>query len=92
MRKKVLMMFLAAAMLGSTCVTGVFAAEANEESKAAGGNINIAVTADPQNVNPLYVVDQTSFDMQQALYSPFFEIVGGELFYGNGLCESVTAN
>lgn len=57
-----------------------------------GGNIVIAESADPQNVNPLYVVDQTSFDMQQALYSPFFEIVKGELYYGNGLCESVVPN
>lgn len=37
-------------------------------------------------------MDQTSFDMMQALYSPFFEIVNGEMYYGNGLCESVTAN
>lgn len=59
---------------------------------AQGGNLIIAESADPQNVNPLYVVDQTSFDMQQALYSPFFEIVGGKIYYGNGLLESVTAN
>ena len=59
---------------------------------AQGGNIIIAESADPQNVNPLFVVDQTSFDMQQALYSPFFEIVGGKIYYGNGLLESVTAN
>ena len=68
-----------------------FAAE-TEGTKAEGGNITIAETADPQNINPLYVVDQTSFDMMQALYSPFFEIVNGEMYYGNGLCESVTAN
>lgn len=59
---------------------------------ADGGNIVIAESDDPQNINPLYVVDQTSFDIQQALYSPFFEIVKGKLFYGNGLLESVTAN
>ena len=47
-----------------------FAAE-TEGTKAEGGNITIAETADPQNINPLYVVDQTSFDMMQALYSPF---------------------
>lgn len=57
-----------------------------------GGNIVVAESDDPQNINPLYVVDQTSFDIQQALYSPFFEIVKGKLFYGNGLLESVTAN
>lgn len=57
-----------------------------------GGNIIISESADPQNVNPLYVVDQTSFDMQQALYSPFFEIVGGKLYYGNGLAEKVIPN
>ena len=65
--------------------------EASGEA-AQGGTIVIAVTADPQNVNPLYVVDQTSFNIQQALYSPFFEIVGGEMFYGNGLCEKVETN
>lgn len=65
--------------------------EGTAEAKE-GGNIVIAVTADPQNVNPLYVVDQTSFNIQQALYSPFFEIVGGEMFYGNGLCEKVETN
>lgn len=59
---------------------------------ADGGNIVVAESDDPQNINPLYVVDQTSFDIQQALYSPFFEIVKGKLFYGNGLLESVTAN
>ncbi len=57
-----------------------------------GGNITIAETADPQNINPLFVVDQTSFDIQQSLYSPFFEIVKGSLYYDNGLCESITAN
>ncbi len=57
-----------------------------------GGNIIISETADPQNVNPLFVVDQTSFDMQQALYSPFFEIVGGKLYYGNGISERVVSN
>ena len=93
MRKKVLAALLAAAVAGTTVMSGmtVFAAE-TEGTKAEGGNITIAETADPQNINPLYVVDQTSFDMMQALYSPFFEIVNGEMYYGNGLCESVTAN
>ena len=93
MRKKVLAALLAAAVAGTTVMSGMttFAAE-TEGTKAEGGNITIAETADPQNINPLYVVDQTSFDMMQALYSPFFEIVNGEMYYGNGLCESVTAN
>ena len=67
-------------------------AEASSGAPADGGNIVVAESDDPQNINPLYVVDQTSFDIQQALYSPFFEIVKGKLFYGNGLLESVTAN
>ena len=81
MRKKVLAALLAAAVAGTTVFAGtaVFAAENTEEAKAEGGNITIAETADPQNINPLYVVDQTSFDMMQALYSPFFEIVNGEM-------------
>lgn len=57
-----------------------------------GGSMVIAASADPQNINPLYVIDQTSFDIQQAMYSPFFEIVKGQMFYGNGLCESITPN
>ena len=74
MRKKVLAALLAAAVAGTTVMAGtaVFAAENTEGAKAAGGNITIAETTDPQNINPLYVVDQTSFDMMQALYSPFF--------------------
>lgn len=86
MKKKIVSAILALALAAP--IGPVFAAA----EPAQGGNIVIAETADPQNVNPLYVVDQTSFDMQQALYSPFFEIVGGEMYYGNGLCESVTAN
>ncbi|WP_143322448.1 ABC transporter substrate-binding protein [Clostridium sp. HBUAS56010] len=66
--------------------------DTDSASISKGGNIIISETADPQNVNPLFVVDQTSFDMQQALYSPFFEIVGGKIYYGNGIAESVTPN
>lgn len=83
------------ASAGTSAATDSAAASQTQETagtKVAGGNINIAITADPQNINPLYVVDQTSFDIQQALYSPFFEIVQGEMYYGNGLCESVTSN
>ena len=88
------MVLLAGVLAAGTGAAGVtaFAAENTEGTKAEGGNITIAVTSDPQNINPLYVVDQTSFDMMQSLYCPFFEIVNGEMFYGNGLCESVTAN
>ncbi len=57
-----------------------------------GGNITIAESTDPLVLNPLYVVDQVTFDVQQALYCPFFEIVGGKIFYGNGLLKSITAN
>lgn len=83
------------ASAGTSAATDSAAASQTQETagtKVAGGNINIAITADPQNINPLYVVDQTSFDIQQALYSPFFEIVQGEMYYGNGLCKSVTSN
>lgn len=108
MRNKITALLLAAAMTtgllagcgsapsssGSEAESGgtVFQTPETSGTKVEGGNINIAITADPQDTNPLYVVDQTSFDVMQALYSPFFEIVHGEMYYGNGLCESVTAN
>lgn len=57
-----------------------------------GGNLTIAESTDPQVLNPLYVVDQVTFDVQQALYSPFFEIVGGKISYDNGLLESIVPN
>ncbi|MCI7814073.1 MAG: ABC transporter substrate-binding protein [Lachnospiraceae bacterium] len=90
MKKKLIAGILTAA-LAITAAFGV-SASAMAADAAIGGNISIAETADPMNINPLYVVDQTSFDMMQALYAPFFEIVKGEMYYGNGLCESVTAN
>ncbi|MCD8348740.1 MAG: ABC transporter substrate-binding protein [Lachnospiraceae bacterium] len=68
----------------------VFAEEAAEITD--GGSITIRVSADPLNINPLYVTDLNSFTIMQALYSPFFEIVDGEVYYGNGLLESVEAN
>lgn len=108
MKTKITSLLLAAAMTagllagcgsatsssGSTAETGgtVFQTPETSGTKVEGGNINIAITADPQDINPLYVVDQTSFDVMQALYSPFFEIVHGEMYYGNGLCENVTSN
>ena len=48
-----------------------FAAE-TEGTKAEGGNITIAETADPQNINPLYVVDQTSFRYDAGTVQPVF--------------------
>ncbi len=89
MKKRTLSLVLAASMI---CAAGSAVSAEEAPAKAEGGDIVIAVSADPQNINPLYVVDQTSFDMMQAIYSPFFEIVGGEMYYENGLCESVTAN
>lgn len=89
MRKRFLTLTLAAALTLSS-FSGM--AVSAEEAKAEGGSISIAVTADPQTMNPLYVIDQTSFTVMQAIYCPFFEIVGGEMYYENGLCESVTGN
>lgn len=91
MKNKLLSMTLAAALFVS-CLSGMAVSAEEAPAKAEGGSISIAVTADPQTMNPLYVIDQTSFTVMQALYCPFFEIVGGEMYYGNGLCESVTAN
>lgn len=99
---KVVMGLLAASVIFTACAGKatqstnsagtVSEVSADTKEPQYGGNIVLAESADPQNINPLYVVDQTSFDIQQALYSPFFEIVKGEIFYGNGLLESVTPN
>ena len=89
MKNKLLSMMLAAA-LSVSCFSGMIVSA--EEAKAEGGSISIAVTADPQTMNPLYVIDQTSFTIMQALYCPYFEIVGGEMYYDNGICQSVTGN
>lgn len=70
--------------------------EAGTTTGEAAGNtdnsISIRVSADPLNINPLYVTDLNSFTIMQSMYSPFFEIVDGEVYYGNGLLESVEAN
>ncbi len=79
----------AASSSAGTAGSGVSSSQSSGEP-AYGGNITIAASADPQTFNPLFVVDQTSFDIQQALYIPFFEIVKGKLYYGNGLLESIT--
>lgn len=66
-----------------------------EEEISAGnsaGSITIRVSSDPLNINPLYVTDLNSFTIMQSMYSPFFEIVGGEVYYGNGLLDSVEAD
>lgn len=39
-------------------------AQVSSGAPADGGNIVVAESDDPQNINPLYVVDQTSFDIQ----------------------------
>lgn len=63
-----------------------------EDSSGDTSYISIRVSSDPLNINPLYVTDLNSFTIMQALYAPFFEIVDGEVYYGNGLLESVTSN
>ena len=55
-------------------------------------SISIRVSDDPLNINPLYVTDLNSFTIMQSLYAPYFEIVDGSVYYGNGLLQSVTAN
>ncbi len=55
-------------------------------------SISIRVSDDPLNINPLYVTDLNSFTIMQSLYAPYFEIVDGSVYYGNGLLKSVTAN
>jgi peptide/nickel transport system substrate-binding protein len=72
--------------------TGKSNAQPSQSTPEFGGNITIAESTDPLVLNPLYVVDQVTFDVQQALYCPFFEIVGGKIFYGNGLLKSITSN
>lgn len=76
-----------------TAVTETAATEtAAAGTPVEGGTLTLRVSADPLNINPLYVTDLNSFTIMQAIYAPFFEIVGGEVYYGNGLLEEVTAN
>lgn len=76
-----------------TVVTETAATEtAAAGTPVEGGTLTLRVSADPLNINPLYVTDLNSFTIMQAIYAPFFEIVGGEVYYGNGLLEEVTAN
>lgn len=64
----------------------------DESEDSSISSISVRVSDDPLNINPLYVTDLNSFTIMQALYSPFFEIVDGEVYYGNGLLESVESN
>lgn len=70
-------------------------ADAGSETPAdavQGGNLSVRISDDPLNINPLYVTDLNSFTIMESLYSPYFEIVGGEVYYGNGLLENVSSN
>lgn len=62
------------------------------QAEEAGSSAVVRVNDDPRNINPLYVTDLNSFAIMQSIYAPFFEIVDGEVYYGNGLLESVEAN
>ena len=77
---------------GATAAGTEAAKEGNKAASGTNNSITIRVSADPLNINPLYVTDLNSFTIMQSMYSPFFEIVGGEVYYGNGLLESVEAN
>ena len=108
MKKKLLAVLLAAAMISCFAAgcggkkedpAETKAPETTAETKAPaagnpveGGTLTVRVSADPLNINPLYVTDLNSFTIMQSLYAPFFEIVGGEVYYGNGLLQEVTAN
>ncbi|MDO4650204.1 MAG: ABC transporter substrate-binding protein, partial [Eubacteriales bacterium] len=93
MKRRNIQKLLAAAVTFSVILgTVVPVTLVSAEEAAAGKNISIRVSDDPLNINPLYVTDLNSFTIMQSLYSPYFEIVGGEVYYGNGLLESVTSN
>ena len=66
--------------------------ESTESDEKSSDSISIRVSDDPLNINPLYVTDLNSFTIMQSLYAPYFEIVDGSVYYGNGLLQSVTAN
>ena len=82
---------LAALFTLSLSITAA-AGQAVLAEEPSGGNISIRITDDPLNINPLYVTDLNSFTIMQSIYCPYFEIVGGEVFYGNGLLSSVESN
>ncbi|SDM78922.1 peptide/nickel transport system substrate-binding protein [Paenibacillus sp. yr247] len=55
-----------------------------------GGNLVIAVTADPEAMNPIYAGDRVTLTIDQALYAPLFQINDGKkTFY---LADSLTAS
>ena len=90
MKKACILKLFAITALSASLLAGAASTVSAEE--ASGGNISIRITDDPLNINPLYVTDLNSFTIMQSLYCPYFEIVGGEVFYGNGLLSSVESN
>ncbi|WP_332651584.1 ABC transporter substrate-binding protein [Lysinibacillus sp. 54212] len=53
-----------------------------------GGSLTVAVTGDPNVLNPLYTGDRVSLTIQQALFAPLFYTDGGEV--EPALAESLT--
>ena len=84
--KRIMTLILALALIAGVSAVSL------AEGASTGHTISFRVTDDPRNINPLYVTDLNSFTIMQAIYSPYFEIVNGEVFYGNGLLESITSN
>lgn len=68
------------------------ASGSTDTSSSEDASLSIRISDDPLNINPLYVTDLNSFTIMQSIYAPYFEIVNGEVFYGNGLLKSVEAN
>jgi len=97
-KKTITSLLLAFTLILGGCSSGTKSANPAQDSKQIpgkpqyGGNITISESTDPQVLNPLYVVDQVTFDIQQALYSPFFEIIAGKISYGSGLLENIVPN
>ena len=82
----------AAASTKASVETASSAAVTGDTEATDDSSLSIRVSDDPLNINPLYVTDLNSFTIMQAIFSPYFEIVNGEVYYGNGLLESVEAN
>ncbi|WP_332236657.1 ABC transporter substrate-binding protein [Sporolactobacillus sp. KGMB 08714] len=73
--KKLLLTFFAVLLIASLTACGSGTASSSKGSKE-GGSITIAVSGDPDVLNPNYASDRVTLTIQQALFAPLFYISG----------------